>query len=103
MLRVGVPRKAVHMRTEITFSMDGASSAQVMIGCWLMPLTHHYSPRWVNEGDSVHLILLVRRTSVQSVVRKVRGMHPSVRLIFSREVVDAPGVEVESYPASPNV
>lgn len=74
------------MYTEITFSMDGESSAPHRVGAMLVPQAAQYFPRWVDRGRRSYVTLMVRTSIVEDMIAKVCGMHPSVRCI-SREPV----------------
>ena len=74
------------MYTEITFSMDGQSSAPHRVGSLLVPQAARYLPRWVERDGRSYVKLMVKTTIADDMVDKVCAMHPSVRCV-SRDVV----------------
>ena len=78
------------MYTDLTFSMDGHSSAPNRVGSLLVPQAAHYSARWVHRGDRSYVTLMVNTTIIEDMVAKVCGMHPSVRCIARDEIVASP-------------
>ena len=74
------------MYTDVTFSMDGRSSAPHRVGALLVPQAAQYFARWVDRGDRSYVTLMVKTSIVEDMVDKVCGMHPSVRCISRDEV-----------------
>jgi hypothetical protein len=82
------------MYTDVTFSMDGHSSAPDRVGSLLVPQAAHYFARWVDRGDRSYVTLMVKTSVVDAMVHKVCRMHPSVRCISRVEVLPtATGIE----------
>jgi hypothetical protein len=77
------------MYTEITFSMDGQSSAPHRVGSLLVPQAARYFARWIDRDERSYVTLMVRTSIVDDMIAKVCAMHPSVRCI-SRDVVVPP-------------
>jgi len=77
------------MHTEITFSMDGQSSAPHRVGSLLVPQAAQYFARWVDRDERSYVTLMVKTSIVDDMIAKVCGMHPSVRCI-SRDPVEPP-------------
>ena len=75
------------MYTDVTFSMDGQSSAPHRVGSLLVPQAAQYYARWVDQGERSYVTLMVNSSIVDDMVRKVCGMHPSVRCIARDEVL----------------
>jgi hypothetical protein len=80
------------MYTDVTFSMDGQSSAPHRVGALLVPQAAQYYARWVHRGERSYVTLMVNTSIVDDMVRKVCDMHPSVRCISRDEVLPAPNV-----------
>ena len=78
------------MYTDVTFSMDGHSSAPNRVGSLLVPQAAQYCTRWVDRGDRSYVTLMVNSTIVEDMVAMVCRMHPSVRCISREEVVPSP-------------
>ena len=78
------------MYTEVTFSMDGRSSAPNRVGSLLVPQAAQYFTRWIDRGDRSYVTLMVNTAIVEAMVAKVCRMHPSVRCIAREEVVPSP-------------
>jgi hypothetical protein len=78
------------MYTDVTFSMDGQSSAPNRVGSLLVPQAAQYFARWVDRGNRSYVTLMVNTAIVDAMVRKVCRMHPSVRCISREEVVPSP-------------
>ncbi len=74
------------MYTELTFSMDGRSSASHRAGSLLLPQAKHYFARWIDRGDRSYVTLMVRTSVVDDMIAKVCRMHPSVRCISQNDV-----------------
>ena len=82
------------MYTDVTFSMDGRSSAPHRVGSMLVPQAAQYYTRWVDRDDRSYVTLMVKTSIVEEMVVKVCRMHPSVRCISRDEVLPtASGVE----------
>ncbi|MGH3475029.1 MAG: hypothetical protein ACRDOT_08985 [Aeromicrobium sp.] len=81
------------MYTDVTFSMDGHSSAPSRVGSLLVPQAAQYYPRWFDRGDRSYVRLMVRTTLVEAMVAKVCSMHPTVRCISRDEVLPVTGIE----------
>jgi hypothetical protein len=79
------------MFSEIMFSMDASSSAPHRIGAFLVPQAAQYSAQWVDRGDRAYLTLIVRSSVAEAMVKRVCGLHPSVRCI-KRDPVVVPAV-----------
>ena len=79
------------MYTDVTFSMDGRSSAPHRVGSLLVPQAAQYFARWVDRGNRSYVTLMVRTSIVEDMVAKVCGMHPSVRCISRNEVLPSRG------------
>jgi hypothetical protein len=77
------------MYTDVTFSMDGQSSAPHRVGSLLVPHAAQYFTRWVDRGDRSYVTLMVKTSLVEDMVAWVCGMHPSVRCIARDEVQPA--------------
>jgi hypothetical protein len=77
------------MYTEITFSMDGKSSAPHRLGSMLVPQAAQYIPRWVDRDGRSYVTLTVRTSIVDAMVAKICAVHPSVRCI-SRDRIASP-------------
>ena len=77
------------MHTEITFSMDGQSSAPHRVGSLLVPQAAQYFARWVDRDERSYVTLMVKTSIVDDMIAKVCRMHPSVRCI-SRDPVEPP-------------
>ena len=75
------------MYTDVTFSMDGQSSAPHRVGSLLVPQAAQYFARWVDRGERSYVTLMVNTSIVDDMVRKVCDMHPSVRCIARDEVL----------------
>jgi hypothetical protein len=75
------------MYTELTFSMDGRSSAPHRVGSYSLPQANQYFTRWVDRGSRTYLTLMVRSSIADLMVAKVCRMHPSVRCISRTEMV----------------
>jgi hypothetical protein len=75
------------MYTDVTFSMDGQSSAPHRVGSLLVPQAAQYYARWVDRGERSYVTLMVSTSIVDDMVRKVCDMHPSVRCIARDEVL----------------
>ena len=80
------------MYTDVTFSMDGHSSAPNRVGSLLVPQAAHYYARWFDRGDRFYVTLMVRTSIVEDMVAKVCRMHPTVRCISRDEVQPATSV-----------
>ena len=80
------------MFTDVTFSMDGRSSAPHRVGSLLVPQAAQYYARWVDRGERSYVTLMVNTAIVDDMVRKVCRMHPSVRCIARDEVLPTPTV-----------
>ena len=78
------------MYTDVTFAMDGQSSAPHRVGSLLVPQAAQYYMRWVDRGERSYVTLMVNTAIVEEMVRKVCGMHPSVRCISRDEVLPTP-------------
>ena len=78
------------MYTDVTFSMDGQSSAPDRVGSLLVPQAAQYFMRWVDRGERSYVTLMVNTSIVDEMVLKVCGMHPSVRCISRDEVLPTP-------------
>ena len=78
------------MYTDVTFAMDGQSSAPHRVGSLLVPQASQYYMRWVDRGERSYVTLMVNTAIVDEMVRKVCGMHPSVRCISRDEVLPTP-------------
>ena len=78
------------MYTDVTFSMDGQSSAPHRVGSLLVPQAAQYYMRWVDRGERSYVTLMVNTSIVDEMVRKVCAMHPSVRCISRDEVLPTP-------------
>ena len=74
------------MYTDVTFSMDGRSSAAHRVGSSLVPQASHYFARWVDRDNRSYVTITVRTSLVEDMVVKLCRMHPTVRCI-SREKV----------------
>jgi len=83
------------MYTDVTFSMDGRSSAPHRVGSLLVPQAAQYFARWVDRGDRSYVTLMVKTSIVEDMVDRLCGMHPSVRCI-SRDEVEPTKPEVEN-------
>jgi hypothetical protein len=82
------------MYTDVTFSMDGRSSAPHRVGSLLVPQAAQYYARWVDRGERSYVTLMVNTSIVDDMVRKVCDMHPSVRCIARDEVLPTtPAIE----------
>ena len=75
------------MYTEITFSMNGRSSAPHRVGSMLVPRAAQYFARWVDRDDRSYVTLMVRTSIADDMIAKVCAMHPSVRCIARDRVV----------------
>jgi hypothetical protein len=75
------------MYTEITFSMDGQSSAPHHVGSLLVPQAAQYFIRWADRDDRSYVTLTVRTSIADDMIAKVCRMHPTVRCV-SRERVE---------------
>ena len=75
------------MYTDVTFAMDGQSSAPHRVGSLLVPQAAQYYARWVDRGERSYVTLMVNTSIVDDMVRKVCDMHPSVRCIARDEVL----------------
>jgi hypothetical protein len=78
------------MYTEITFSMDGQSSAPHRVGSLLVPQAAQYFMRWADRDGRSYVTLMVRTTIAEDMIAKVCNMHPSVRCISRDRVETAP-------------
>ena len=78
------------MYTDVTFSMDGHSSAPHRVGSLLVPQAAQYFTRWIDRNDRSYVTLMVKSSLVEDMVAKVCRMHPSVRCISRNEVVPTP-------------
>jgi hypothetical protein len=81
------------MYTEITFSMNGQSSAPHRVGAMLVPQAAQYLPRWVDRDGRSYVTLMVKSSIADEMIAKVRAMHPSVRCISRDKVVPASPTE----------
>jgi hypothetical protein len=81
------------MYTEITFSMDGRSSAPHRVGSLLVPQARQYFARWVDRDGRSYVTLMVRSSLVDAMVAKVCRMHPTVRCISRTEVLPSTSIE----------
>lgn len=75
------------MYTDVTFSMDGHSSAPHRVGSLLVPQAAQYYTRWVDRGDRSYVTLMVKTSLVEDMIVKVCRMHPTVRCIARDEVM----------------
>lgn len=74
------------MYTDVTFSMDGRSSAPNRVGSLLVPQAAQYFTRWVDHEDRSYVTLMVKTSLVDDMVRRVCRMHPSVRCVARDKV-----------------
>jgi hypothetical protein len=74
------------MYTDVTFSMDGRSSAPHRVGALLVPQAAQYFPRWVDRGDRSYVTLMVKTSIVEDMIDRLCGMHPTVRCISRVDV-----------------
>ena len=81
------------MYTDVTFSMDGQSSAPNRVGSLLVPQAAQYFARWIDRGDRSYVTLMVTSSIVEDMIAKVCGMHPSVRCISRDEVLPTTRIE----------
>ena len=75
------------MYTDVTFSMDGQSSAPNRVGSLLVPQAAQNYARWVDRGNRSYVTLMVRTSIAEDMIVKVCGMHPTVRCISRDEVL----------------
>lgn len=75
------------MYTEVTFSMDGQSSAPHRVGSMLLPQAARYLARWIDRDERSYVTLMVRTSVVDDMIARVCAMHPSVRCISRDQVV----------------
>jgi len=75
------------MYTDVTFSMDGHTSAPHRVGSLLVPQAAQYDIRWADQGDRSYVTLMVRTNLVDDMITKVCRMHPTVRCIATDEVL----------------
>ena len=87
---MGSRKETRGMYTEVTFSMDGHSSAPHRVGSLLVPQAAQYFTRWVDRGDRSYVTLMVRTEIVEDMIARVCGMHHSVRCISRDEVLVSP-------------
>ena len=74
------------MYSDVTFAMDGHSSAPHRVGSLLVPQAAQYDIRWVDQDDRSYVTLMVNSDLVDDMIDKVCAMHPSVRCIAVDEL-----------------
>ena len=65
------------MYTDVTFSMDGRSSAPNRVGSLLVPQAAQYFARWVDRGNRSYVTLMVNTAIVEDMVARCAACTPA--------------------------